>query len=89
MMQTKGIIFPTTNEIRLGREKSRPTQAKLEVTLDQKGVKCDFKSLVKITIDSVIKMVRHKRTYKQQGGDCYKFYFKDGGDGSGQHLINH
>lgn len=80
-LSKKGIHFPTTNEILRARKKLRPV---VMPCLTGKGVFCDYKELVRMTISSVIDIVLKEETYQFLEGDSYQAEFKEGGDGAGQ-----
>ena len=78
---SKGIYFPTTNELLEGRKKLRPT---ISNVLTGRGVSVQYKELVKMTIDSVLNII--KDSFIPVDGDEYQMCFKDGCDGAGQQV---
>jgi hypothetical protein len=54
LFASKGIYFPTTNELLEGRKKLRPT---ISNVLTGRGVSVQYKELVKMTIDSVLNII--------------------------------
>ena len=81
MLTSKGIYFPTTNELLESRKALRPV---VDVCLDGKGVCVQYNKLVKMTIESVLKVVSEGNEFVPKDGDSYLMCFKDGGDGAGQ-----
>ena len=80
-LTNKGIYFPTTNELLEGRKQLRPP---VESTLGTKGVKVSFHELVKMTTQSVLKIVSKEAKFESKENDKYIMHFKDGGDGAAQ-----
>ena len=81
LFASEGIYFPTTNELLVGRKKLRPT---ISNVLTRRGVSVQYKELVKMTIDSVLNII--KDSFIPVDGDEYQMCFKDGCDGAGQQV---
>ena len=82
LLLAKGIYFPTSNELLEGRAKLRPI---ITPILDGKGVKVEYKELVKMTVESTLKVALAGKCVDNSGE--YEMVFKDGGDGAGAQII--
>ena len=82
MLAAKGIYFPTSNELKEGREKLRPI---ITPVLDGLGVHVQYKELVKMTVESTFKVALAGRSIDRSGS--YEMFFKDGGDGAGSQVV--
>ena len=80
ILVTKGVHFPTTNELLEGRKKLRPV---ISPILDNRGVEVQYKEVVKMTIESILTLVP---TDSLVSGDL-EMIFKDGCDGAGQQAV--
>lgn len=80
---SKGIHFPTTNELCEARKVLRPV---VDTCLYDKGVVVDYKSLIQMTTDSVLNVVLQETEFTLSSSENYKMSFKDGGDGAGQQV---
>ena len=84
LLGRKGIYFPTSNELLEGRKKLRPV---VTPVLDGKGVQVQYKDLVKMTVESILKVALQGKDADQSG--TYTMVFKDGGDGAGSQIVWH
>ena len=83
IMASKGIYFPTSNELLEARKKLRPV---ITPVLDGKGVQVQYKDLVKMTVESVLSLVSKEKSLDEEPG-VLEMVFKDGGDGAGQQVV--
>ena len=77
-LASKSVNFPTTNEIFQERSLLRP---QTESVLENKGRSVDYKNLVKMTSESILRIVHEKDQHFRP--EHLKLYLKDGGDGAG------
>ena len=81
-MASKGIYFPTSNELLEARKKLRPV---VTPVLDGKGGQVQYKDLVKMTVESALSVVSKEKSLDEAG--VLEMVFKDGGDGAGQQVV--
>ena len=77
---SKGIYFPTSNELLEARKKLRPV---ISPVLENRGVGVDYTSLIKMTITSIVSLVPKE----DLDGGTLEMTFKDGCDGAGQQVV--
>ena len=82
LLAAKGIHFPTSNELLEGRAKLRPV---ITPVLDGKGVQVQYKELVKMTVESALKVALAGKSVDYTG--AYEMVLKDGGDGAGAQVV--
>ena len=83
LLATKGIHFPTSNELLEARKKLRPV---ITSVLDGRGVQVQYKELVQMTVESVLKVAMKEKNIDFRSGEL-EMTFKDGGDGAGQQVV--
>ena len=81
-MASKGIYFPSSNELLDARKNLRPA---ITPVLDGKGVQVQYTDLVKMTVESVLNVVIKEKSMDE--ADVVEMTFKDGGDGAGQQVV--
>ena len=81
-MASKGIYFPSSNELLDARKNLRPA---ITPVLDGKGVQVQYTDLVKMTVESVLNVVINEKSMDE--ADVVEMTFKDGGDGAGQQVV--
>ena len=79
IMASKGIYFPTTNELLEARKNLRSVVTRV---LDGKGVQVQYKELTQMTAESILKVVSIDKSLDEDGS--LEIVFKDGCDGVGQ-----
>lgn len=82
ILASKGVYFPTSNELLEARKKLRPA---ITPVLDGQGVQVQYKDLVKMTVESVLSVALKDKTLDDSG--VLQMVFKDGGDGAGQQVV--
>ena len=82
-MSSKGIYFPTTNELLDKRANLRHV---VQSVLDGKGVCVDYVALAEMTVKSILRVCKSQGIHDQKHVN-YKMYFKDGADGAGQQVV--
>ena len=82
LLSAKGVYFPTTNELLEGRAKLRPV---ITPVLDGLGVEVQYKKLVKMTVESTLRVALKGKSLDDSGD--YEMVFKDGGDGAGSQTV--
>ena len=82
ILGTKGVYFPTSNELLEGRKKLRPV---ISPILDNRGVQVQYKEVVRMTIESILNLVPAE-SLEHYTGDL-EMTFKDGCDGAGQQAV--
>ena len=82
IMASKGIYFPTTNELLEARKNLRPV---ITPVLDGKGVQVRYNELVQMTAESILKVVSIDKPLGEDGN--LEIVFKDGCDGVGQQVV--
>ena len=72
VLQDKKVYFPTSNELNAARKNLRLV---VTTTLSNKGVKVDYKELIRKTTSSVLGIVTEEGKFQRKNHDQYKMFF--------------
>lgn len=84
LLISRGIVFPTTNQLLEARKKLKPT---ISPVLDGKGVAVDYKTIVIETTEAILNISETTSTFTHEEDDRFLMIFKDGADGAGQQVV--